>query len=137
MTGTGIKGGHCLCGATRYALEADRIRWQGLCHCASCRRASGAPVVGWLGVPDGHWRWTGQAPGQYASSPGVVRGFCTTCGTPLTYASSRWPDETHFLAATLDDPADFAPTAHFHAGEALHWLHIKDDLKRHDQTVSG
>jgi len=128
------RSGHCLCTATRYAFEVDAVLWQAICHCESCRRATGAPFVGWLGVRDGAWLWTGQKPGQYASSPGVTRSFCTTCGTPLTFASTRWPNETHFLAATLDDPADYHPTAHVFAREALDWAAGHDGLPRHPDT---
>ncbi|WP_291835095.1 GFA family protein [Limimaricola sp.] len=124
--------GHCLCGATRYRFDPAAVRWQGLCHCESCRRSTGAPVVGWIGLTDGGWAWNGQAPGRYASSPGVMRTFCTTCGTPLSFASARWPGETHFLAATLEDPADFQPTDHFYSNEGLHWAPIADALPRHE-----
>lgn len=128
--------GHCLCGATRYAFDPAAVRWQGLCHCETCRRATGAPVVGWLGVRDGGWSWQGQAPGRYASSPGVTRCFCTTCGTPMSYASTRWPDETHFLAATLSDPADYHPTAEFFTAERLEWTHAAG-LKSFSRTSGG
>lgn len=110
--------------------------WQAICHCESCRRASGAPFVGWFGVKDGAWLWTAQEPGRYQSSAGVERTFCTTCGTPLTFASARWPDETHFLAATLDDPADYAPSTHVFTAEALPWGLGHDDLPRFEGTSS-
>jgi hypothetical protein len=129
--------GHCLCGATRYAHDADAVKWQGLCHCADCRRATGAPVVGWFGIDDDRWTWTGQEPGRYASSPGTERTFCTTCGTPLTFASHRWPAETHFLAATLDDPTDYHPTFHVYTHAALPWARIDDGLKRFEGTAKG
>lgn len=132
------KTGHCLCGATTYAFDTGATLWQAICHCADCRRATGAPFVGWIGIRDGHWRWTGQAPGKFASSPGVERCFCTTCGTPLTFASARWPNETHFLAATFDDPADYRPTAHVYTDDALHWaLGADDGLRRLPRSGDG
>ena len=36
--------GGCLCGAVRYEATGDPIV-TGYCHCADCRRNSGAPVV--------------------------------------------------------------------------------------------
>lgn len=131
-----MRGGQCQCGATRYQFDAGKIRWQGLCHCRDCQRATGAPVVGWLGIRDGHWHWVGREPARYASSAGVERGFCRTCGTPLSYASDRWPGETHFLAATLDDPADYAPAFHVYTHFALPWARIDDTLPKHSGTVS-
>lgn len=128
--------GHCRCGATRYRFEGEAVLWQGICHCADCRRSSGAPVVGWFGVRDGGWSWEGQAPAAHASSDGVTRNFCSTCGSPLAFASARWPDETHFTAATLDDPADFAPRAHFFTHAELPWAKITDDLRRFPRTAT-
>jgi hypothetical protein len=122
--------GHCLCGATRYAFDPAAIRFQAICHCASCRRAAGAPYVGWIGVTDGAWVWTGQPPATHASSPDVTRTFCATCGTPLTYASTRWPGETHFSAATLSDPTAFHPTLHVNHDQALPWAKVDDTLPR-------
>ena len=122
--------GHCLCGATRYAFDPAAIQFQAICHCASCRRAAGAPFVGWIGVTDGAWTWTGTPPATFASSPGVTRTFCATCGTPLTYASTRWPGETHFSAATLSDPTAFRPTLHVNHDEALPWAAGDDTLPR-------
>ncbi|SIO04192.1 GFA family protein [Vannielia litorea] len=114
--------GRCLCGATRFAFATEAVLWQGLCTCESCRRASGAPVVGWIGVTNGAWRWEGAPPGRYSSRPGVERCFCTRCGAPLTYASADHPGETHFLAAQLDDPMGFVPDHTDHSDEALPWL---------------
>jgi hypothetical protein len=121
--------GHCLCGAVSFAYDGPE-NWRGYCHCDSCRRATGSPVTAFMGVPHGHWRWTGAEPVAYASSPGVTRRFCPTCGSPVSYQSLDQPDEIHFYAALLDDPADFAPDAHFHYDEHLPWLQITDGLKK-------
>lgn len=124
--------GHCLCGATRFECDEGKIRWQGVCHCESCRRAASAPMVAWFGVGDAHWRWTGAAPVTYASSPGVERGFCGACGSPMFYRSVRWPDETHFYAPSLDRPEDYRPTFHTNCREMLSWVKLDDGLPRHD-----
>lgn len=67
-------------------------------------------------------------PAIYASSTGVKRHFCATCGTPMAYESRRWPDEIHFYATSLDDPAAFQPTEHVNWNERLPWLHLADGL---------
>ena len=46
----------------------------------------------------------------------------------MAYRSTRWPDEMHFYAATLDDPLAYQPTAHHHSGERLPWVHLSDGL---------
>ncbi len=131
------RAGHCLCGATRYGFDPEALTWQAICHCHDCQRAVGAPFVGWLGVKNGGWRWTAQSPGAYVSSPGLTRYFCTTCGTSLAYYGERWPHETHFLAATLDDPQDYQPSAHVYTADALHWGEGLDDLPRFETLPNG
>jgi len=81
-------------------------------------------------MADGHWRWIGVLPATYVSSPGVTRSFCPTCGTPMSYRAARYPGEMHFFAATLDDPASYCPSGHYHSDEAVPWVHLADDLPR-------
>lgn len=121
--------GHCLCGAVRFEFDSAPL-WQAHCHCESCRRNCAAPFTSFLGVADGSWRWIAAAPGIYISSPGVERMFCATCGTPMAYRSVDFPGETHFYAATLDDPTDYTPQEHVHWDEHLPWLSISDNLPR-------
>jgi hypothetical protein len=119
--------GRCLCGAVTYRCTEAPL-WQGHCHCESCRRATASPFTSFFGVAIGSWTWTGAKPATYSSSPGIWRDFCPTCGTPMSYRSTRLPDEMHFYAATLDDPTAYTPTTHFHASERLPWVHLADGL---------
>jgi hypothetical protein len=117
--------GHCLCGAVRYrALGAPK--WIANCHCASCRRATGAPMATFAGFAAERFSYTAGAPVRFASSPGVTRSFCGACGTPLTYEGARWPGEVHVLVGTLERPEDFAPTGNAFVEERLPWLHLAD-----------
>ncbi len=129
MTQTSEQTGHCLCGATSFAYDGAP-RFMAHCHCESCRRATASPFTSFLGVPDGHWRWTGQAPATYASSPGVTRSFCATCGSQMAYRADSFPDEIHFYAATLTDQTAFVPTVHVHSDEMVPWISLSDDLPR-------
>ena len=81
-------------------------------------------------------RYAAGAPAHYHSSPGVTRGFCGTCGTPLSYEGERWPDEIHLFVCAFDDPGPLVPTAHVYTGEQMPWLLLADDLPRH-RTTSG
>lgn len=128
--------GHCLCGAVKWSADGP-VNWAGYCHCESCRRNCAAPVTAFFGVPHGAWRWTGAVPATFRSSASATRYFCGTCGTPIAYENTRWPDEIHFYAAGLEDPQDFAPTQHFHYGERLKWLHLEDDLIKHEGSSDG
>lgn len=121
---------HCLCGAVRLSFDEDRVLWRGHCHCANCRRNCAAPVTTFFGVANDGWTWTGTTPASYASSDHAERLFCPQCGTPMAYRSTRYPNETHFYAATLADPRDFAPEVHFNYSEHLDWLKLHDDLPK-------
>jgi hypothetical protein len=122
--------GRCLCGAIRFVFDPNGVRWRGHCHCESCRRATSSPMTTYFGVRNAAFRWIGGTPKTYESSPGVRRGFCGTCGSPLFYTSDAYPDETHFFAASLFDPTPFVPEAHFHDDERLPWLDLADSLPR-------
>ncbi|MBX2838910.1 MAG: GFA family protein, partial [Gammaproteobacteria bacterium] len=111
------------------------VNWSGYCHCDSCRRNCASPVTAFFGVPNGSWSWSGVTPGEYAHSGHATRYFCKTCGTPLAYASTRWPNEIHFYAASLVDPTSFTPKQHFHYGERLPWLRLEDDLPKHHSSA--
>lgn len=121
--------GRCLCGACRFEL-AGPPNWVGHCHCQSCRRATASPFTTWLGQENGSWKFLGDTPVSYESSPGNTRGFCGKCGSPMFYRSERFPNETHFYAPLLNRPEDVEPRVHFHADEMLPSIHLSDDLPR-------
>ncbi len=117
--------GRCLCGGVSWSFDGPPL-WTAHCHCESCRRATGAGIVTFLAAPRARFRWTGETPRAYASSPGVTRRFCPTCGAPVSWEGA--PDEVHVLAAHLDDPARCAPERHDFREEAVPWLILGDDL---------
>ena len=128
--------GRCLCGAVTFRFEGTP-RWQGHCHCESCRKGCSAPMTSFIGVADGAGTWTGKTPRMYESSPGVRRYFCPTCGSQMAYEADKFPGEIHFYAASLDDPAAYAPTFHVFAEEAVPWLEVEDNLPRYKGTVGS
>lgn len=120
--------GRCLCGAVRFKFDPDAVKWTCNCYCESCRRATGAPVSTFISVRDTGWRWLGEMPAVYESSPGVRRSFCPVCGTSLTYAAEKVRGETHFLAANLIDPSAVHVDFEYAKGERLHWADLEGDL---------
>ena len=124
------KTGGCLCGAVTYSFDATQVIWQGHCHCKSCQKASGAPIVSWFGVKSSAWEWTKTQPNTFQSSSWATRWFCPICGGPIAYHSQKLPNEIHGLAATLDQPDWFKPEAHFFHKAALKWLHVNNSLPR-------
>ena len=129
MSGAEHQGG-CLCGAVRFAF-AEPPLWLAHCHCASCRRNTGAAVATFVGVARDRYRLLSGTPAVYVSSPGVKRSFCGRCGTPLTYEAERFADEVHINIGALDEPGRFPPTFHVHVAEQLPWLRLADHLPRY------
>jgi hypothetical protein len=91
----------------------------------------------WISVPRSAFRFKQGAPRYFNSSPGVTRSFCGTCGSPLTYANERIPDEVHLYAASLVNPSDVNPSRHVFVEEQLPWLEIADRLPRFAKTSRG
>jgi hypothetical protein len=123
--------GHCLCGRIGFACEGPDL-WRSHCHCESCRRQTASPFTTFFAVRNGDWRWTGDAPQVYRSSPEVRRSFCPTCGSPVAYQIDTLPDETHFYASLLDDHSGFAPQNHDFWNERVGWVELADDLPKHE-----
>jgi hypothetical protein len=121
--------GHCLCGAVTFSFTGEKT-WACLCHCNDCRRNCAAPFTAFLGTPLEGFGWTGQMPKRFQSSAGVTRHFCDTCGTPMAFQAEHYAGEIHLYAATLSDPATFAPMFHVHYGSRLPWLHTADNLAK-------
>jgi len=135
MTSAIVEGG-CLCGSVRYRASGEASH-PTLCHCNSCRRAAGAPVVAWVTFPRAKFAFTKGAPSRHRSSPPVERTFCSNCGTPLTYQHSAYPDEVDVTTASLDDPSAFPPADHTWTSERIAWLELGDRLPRHERSRLG
>jgi hypothetical protein len=116
-------GGGCACGRVRYTAAIDNDEAY-LCHCRMCQRASGSVSLAMKNVKKADVAWQ-REPDLYASSPIAQRGFCSACGTSLTF---EFPDSENMdlLVATFDDPSRFVPRHHFGA-ESMHraWLNTE------------
>lgn len=120
--------GGCACGAITFEVVFNDP-WVGYCHCNDCKKATGAPVSCYLGAKAEDVTFA-RDPKSFATSSGVKRSWCETCGTPLTYQSVRWPGEIHFHIAAFDHPETIEPHFHGYTKEQLPWLNIVDDLHR-------
>jgi hypothetical protein len=132
----GKVGGRCLCGAIEFQYEGVP-NWALHCHCESCRRATSSPMTTWVCVPRNRFVFTKGAPRRFASSPGVTRGFCENCGSPLTYENATMPNEVHLYAASLLAAASVVPDRHVFVAEQLPWLEVLDKLPRYATTSRG
>jgi hypothetical protein len=118
---TGVWDGGCLCGQVRFRA-AGAPAWVGWCHCASCRRHTGAPVSVFAAFEGACVEVTAGEITRFESSPGVKRGFCARCGSTLTCEGPARPGEWHIHVGAFDRPQDLAPTFHLFAGERLPWV---------------
>jgi len=112
--------GGCQCGAVRYELTA-RPTGSSICHCRMCQKAGGAPFMAFTGTRQKHFAFTRGAPAIYRSSEIAERGFCTACGTPLTYRVIG-RDRISVTIGSLDNPAEVAPTQQIGVESALPWF---------------
>jgi hypothetical protein len=121
--------GSCLCGAAAYVVDGafERVTH---CHCSMCRKAHGAAFATYATVRTEQLRFERgeDALGHYASSPTVVRSFCTRCGSPIL-----WRDDTHepgriaFALGGLDTPYVEQRIGHIEVASKAPWHKILDD----------
>lgn len=120
-----IREGGCLCGRVRFTASGEPLA-KAWCHCPSCRRAAGAPVVAWAMYPMEQVRFTAESLSRFESSPGAVRGFCTNCGTSLSYEGEVIPGLIDLTIASFDEPAALAPDIHIWHRHRLPWQIVED-----------
>lgn len=127
--------GGCLCGAIRYRVTGAPS-WSTICHCRACRKASGAPSVGWLTFDRGNFSLLQGVESRFVSSPGVVRTFCANCGTPLTYATDGRPGDIDVTTMSLDDETMFPPTCEVWISHKVSW-EVTDPTREHHPEEAG
>jgi hypothetical protein len=119
--------GGCLCGAIRFRLLGPPYAVD-FCHCHSCRKHSGAPASVFADCKRDVVELIKGEVTRHCSSPGVLRGFCGTCGSVLTYENEKLPDEIHIYIGALDHPEDFPPNAKpSFPEERVSWFHAQGD----------
>jgi hypothetical protein len=127
-----VEGG-CLCGAIRYRVSGKPMNTM-ICHCETCRRAAGSPVVAWLTFARADFQLGKGRPVEFSSTPPVRRSFCGSCGTPLTYSHRDSPDSIDVTTCSLDDPHSFPPTHHSWLSDDVAWVQFGDGLPAFPQS---
>lgn len=128
-----MKTGGCFCGSVRYAVSGSPL-FLCVCHCTSCRRATGVPGVPWGTFADTNFTVLSGSLAIHESSRGVHRGFCRDCGTALTYAKATRPGEIDITLGSLDEPGTWPPAMHIWVRDKLPWVAIGDDLPQWSTT---
>jgi hypothetical protein len=121
--------GGCLCGAVRYHASAEPLRGV-ICHCQTCRRHSGAPVLAFVHFPVASFQWTGAQPSWFRSSQFAQRAFCANCGSTLGMREDVLADRVQVSIGSLDEPARVRIDDHVWTQSRLPWFDTRDELPR-------
>ena len=126
--------GGCFCGALRFEIEGPES-FACFCHCESCQRAAGAPVVAWATYRREAFRMTRGEMQIINSSPGVTRGFCARCGSSLSSEHAKRGGEIDITVNCLDDPSAPVLKAHIWTEDKQPWLRIDDGLPVYEKNI--
>jgi len=128
--------GGCLCGKIRFRINGA-IEESGYCHCRTCQRQSGAPVVAWFALDRNDFAYTQGAPRTYRASDRAGREFCGDCGTYLVFREDDAAKSLGVNTATLDDPTKAPPDFHIYCESRIAWFDTADDFPRHARGSNG
>ncbi len=117
--------GGCLCGHVRYRASPDH-REGYYCHCRMCQLAFGNTRAAYMNLRKAEVEWQ-RAPAYYASSKIARRGFCSRCGTPLSFEFLD-SERMDLSVGSLDDPSLIKPSEHFAVESRLAAWHAPDGL---------
>ena len=135
MTDEPAEGG-CLCGAVRYRVSGEPVAAT-LCHCRSCRRASGGVNVAWAVFDKGDVRMAqGRARANIAPRPASTGGICADCGSLVGYRRDSRPDHIDITTAHPRRARPFPPTVEIWIGDKIAWEALHPDLPKKLATAS-
>jgi hypothetical protein len=132
VSGSPTEGG-CLCGKVRYRVSGEPVATT-LCHCRSCRRASGGTNVAWAVFEARDFEWLAAEPVAYSSSRGIEWLHCHDCGSLVGYRRSSRPDNMDITTGTLDDPDRFPPAVEIWLEHKIGWETLDPKLPKRPQS---
>ncbi len=116
-----MKQGGCFCGKVKFEFEPGDYLVAN-CHCQMCRQTSGAPFVTWVVVPKTAFKYTQGQPKTLVSSDHGRREFCSDCGTPMVFYTTKRPNDLDVTTGCLSNPGDYVPNRAVHEESKLPWL---------------
>jgi hypothetical protein len=122
--------GGCACGAIRYSIAGEPV-FSNHCRCRDCQLKSGTGHGSYMTFIREGVTLTGKlAQWDLTADSGNVktRGFCPTCGAPVTLTFKAMPSVFTIHAASLDDPARFKPQAVTYGIRAYDWDPLDPNL---------
>jgi hypothetical protein len=112
--------GGCQCGAIRYALLSEPTDPH-ICHCRMCQKAFGSFFAPLTGVPLADFAVTRGTLAIFRSSDAAERGFCASCGTPLTFHYVGSP-RIAVSIGSLDQPELVPPRTEYGTEARMPWF---------------
>ena len=108
------------------------------CHCATCRKLTGASFATYAHVEKGKFRWRGGEDliNRYESAPGSVRAFCRVCSS-LVPGQAPYLKTVSVPAGLLDGDPGVRPRLHVFTASKAPWWEIRDDLPQFERWVPG
>jgi hypothetical protein len=91
-----------------------------------CQLAFGNTRVPYINLRKDQVRWL-SPPAYYASSKIARRGFCSRCGTPLSFEFHE-SKNMDIAVGSLDDPSALRPVAHYSIETRVANWHVEDGL---------
>lgn len=123
-------GAGCLCGAVRFTIEAEPMAAR-TCWCRLCQYLGGGTATANICFPSDKVSSSGEIRyfDRIADSGNLMRrGFCPTCGTPLTSQALSRPTLIFLRIGTLDDPNLMGPQITIWTSQAPDWACISADI---------
>ncbi|KAI1878211.1 hypothetical protein JX265_002579 [Neoarthrinium moseri] len=129
-TSTNERTGSCLCGAIQVRITGEPI-FTNLCHCTSCKKASGSTVVSIAAYRSEDVTYTANPPdalktyndGSPESGRVLERAFCGICGSRVRNASLSFPGSVALPTGILDgDKEDLKPKYELFCASRENWM---------------
>ena len=119
---------HCYCGAV--GLHSESAPKSVVhCHCAQCRRLSGAAFTTWASLPKPAVSLFGSEQlVTFNATVHVTRHFCKVCGSHVFTTDKRYPQVLGVPAGVIEGQLSTAPEAHYFVNHKAAWHTILDGL---------
>lgn len=110
--------GGCACGQITFTAIGQPIR-VGLCHCLTCRKATGSVFNAFAVFPADQVAIMGDSR-RWEASPGGYNHFCPNCGSLVFF--SEGGDEVEIMLGAFDRTDLFVPTYETWTKRRESWL---------------
>lgn len=130
--------GGCLCGSVRFEIRGA-VRTIVYCHCSQCRKAQGSAFAtnGIVNADEFEIVAGIDALTAYESTPGQIKYFCATCGSPIMSTNMSRPTQVRVRLGTIESAIVERPGAHIFVSSKAEWDAITDELPQYEGHEPG